>query len=202
MNRVATAVRAPDAGQSRKFIHSHPFPIKARATRHRHSRVERSSQRVVGIRDRLLFDEQEMPLKFSADFFTQRLASRRTIIAKLLHPFNPDIMEMGLIGGRTVGGFQFEGTTQRGHHVFESVKRLRGVRHETFYVSGGGFSIPLEHDCFGVFDFGQGRHLASCDDEGAVNRVYFRVHNSGRDGAFGEGRQRLLFDLRRTGDRR
>src|SRR5438067_4732686 len=94
MDWITTAVRPLDARQSREFIHRHAPSIQAHRTRHGHGGVKSKSERVVGNRDRLLFDQQLMALEFGACFLSQRLASGGPVVAKLLHPFHPDIVEM------------------------------------------------------------------------------------------------------------
>src|SRR5580704_11320446 len=108
VDRITTAVRSPDAREGREFINGDALSIQARSTGHGYGRVESESERMVGSRDWLLSDEQLMAPEFGAYFLAQRLAAGGPVVAKLLRPLGPDIVQMGLIGWRTVSGFQLE----------------------------------------------------------------------------------------------
>jgi hypothetical protein len=108
VDRITAAVRSPDAGEGRELINGDALSIQAGATGHGDSRIKSESDLMVGSRDRLLSGEQLMAPEFGPHFLAQRLAAGGPVVAEFLHPLDPDIVEMGLIGWRTVSGFQLK----------------------------------------------------------------------------------------------
>lgn len=152
MDRIAAAVRPLDACKNRQFVDRDAFAIQLRSPGHGYSSVKSKSKRVIGIRDRLLPDEQLMAREFGANFLAEGLTCGRPVVTEFFHPLDPDFVEMVLICGRTVSGFQIECSADGGHQVFEALQRLSRRRHQPVDIGGGRLAIVFERLRFGIFD--------------------------------------------------
>jgi hypothetical protein len=146
VHRIVEDVRPLDAGQERQAIQAHAALLQNGFGGHGYGGVESQAPGVVGGGDGLLGFEQVVAGELVAYLRTQGLATEIAIVPQF-HPLVPDLLEVGLVGWRAIGGFEFELATDRSDQLLESLESTGHCRHQAANIGG---ITALKRQRFGV----------------------------------------------------
>src|ERR1041385_5148676 len=125
MYGIVKDVRPLDAGQQRQAVQADAALPQHRLAGKHDRRVERQAASVIRRRHRLLGFDEMVAGEFVFHLRPESLAAGVVIVAQLEHPFEPDLLQVGLIGRRAVGGFQFDPAADGADQLLELLERAR-----------------------------------------------------------------------------